>query len=226
MAACRDHGEVRLEGKEYIVQDGDIINFRLATWCDRSVCPGGAGAVRARRRRSRARLVARSAARAIARKGCRCRSRATEGRDLRGGRSVAPVDLSAANGGRTLTRRCDEVPDLLRRRHGRKVIWLFHQYRAVYELCGTVYSEFHPTPNATYRLRARLMRARSLRARRVEERSSATRATPPTRLARYNGLKSRAAVSSAAACRQAEGRTIRQLFPVRWTPRNREAGGT
>src|SRR4051812_540633 len=31
MAACRDHGEVRLEGKEYIVDDGDIINFRFAT---------------------------------------------------------------------------------------------------------------------------------------------------------------------------------------------------
>jgi hypothetical protein len=31
MAACRDHGEVRLEGKEYLVQDGDVINFRFAT---------------------------------------------------------------------------------------------------------------------------------------------------------------------------------------------------
>ena len=31
MAACREHGEVRLEGKEYIVQDGDITNFRFAT---------------------------------------------------------------------------------------------------------------------------------------------------------------------------------------------------
>jgi ribosome-binding ATPase YchF (GTP1/OBG family) len=31
MAACRDHGEVRLEGKEYVVRDGDIINFRFAT---------------------------------------------------------------------------------------------------------------------------------------------------------------------------------------------------
>ena len=31
MAACRDRGEVRLEGKDYIVQDGDIINFRFAT---------------------------------------------------------------------------------------------------------------------------------------------------------------------------------------------------
>ncbi len=31
MAACREHGEVRLEGKEYSVADGDIINFRFAT---------------------------------------------------------------------------------------------------------------------------------------------------------------------------------------------------
>jgi GTP-binding protein YchF len=31
MAACREHGEVRLEGKEYLVKDGDIINFRFAT---------------------------------------------------------------------------------------------------------------------------------------------------------------------------------------------------
>jgi len=31
MAACRERGEVRLEGKDYVVQDGDIINFRFAT---------------------------------------------------------------------------------------------------------------------------------------------------------------------------------------------------
>jgi len=31
LAACRDRGELRLEGKEYIVQDGDVINFRHAT---------------------------------------------------------------------------------------------------------------------------------------------------------------------------------------------------
>lgn len=31
MAACRDHGEVRLEGKEYVVEDGDVVNFRFAT---------------------------------------------------------------------------------------------------------------------------------------------------------------------------------------------------
>jgi GTP-binding protein YchF len=31
IAACREHGELRLEGKEHIVQDGDVINFRHAT---------------------------------------------------------------------------------------------------------------------------------------------------------------------------------------------------
>ena len=31
LAACREHGELRLEGKDYEVQDGDVINFRFAT---------------------------------------------------------------------------------------------------------------------------------------------------------------------------------------------------
>jgi ribosome-binding ATPase len=31
LAACRENAEIRLEGKEYIVQDGDVINFRHAT---------------------------------------------------------------------------------------------------------------------------------------------------------------------------------------------------
>jgi len=31
LSACRDHGEVRLEGKSYVVRDGDVINFRFAT---------------------------------------------------------------------------------------------------------------------------------------------------------------------------------------------------
>ena len=31
LAGCRDHAELRLEGKEYIVLDGDVINFRHAT---------------------------------------------------------------------------------------------------------------------------------------------------------------------------------------------------
>ena len=29
--ACRDHGEVRLEGKDYSVRDGDVVSFRFAT---------------------------------------------------------------------------------------------------------------------------------------------------------------------------------------------------
>jgi GTP-binding protein YchF len=31
MHACKEHGEVRLEGKEYVVQDGEVINYRFAT---------------------------------------------------------------------------------------------------------------------------------------------------------------------------------------------------
>jgi hypothetical protein len=31
LAACRDHGELRLEGKDYLVDDGDVITFRHAT---------------------------------------------------------------------------------------------------------------------------------------------------------------------------------------------------
>jgi GTP-binding protein YchF len=31
LAACREHAELRLEGKEYVVRDGDVINFRHAT---------------------------------------------------------------------------------------------------------------------------------------------------------------------------------------------------
>jgi ribosome-binding ATPase len=31
LAACRETADIRLEGKEYIVQDGDVINFRHAT---------------------------------------------------------------------------------------------------------------------------------------------------------------------------------------------------
>jgi ribosome-binding ATPase YchF (GTP1/OBG family) len=31
LGACREHAEVPLEAKEYVVQDGDVINFRFAT---------------------------------------------------------------------------------------------------------------------------------------------------------------------------------------------------
>ena len=28
-AKCRDAGQMRIEGKEYVVQDGDVVNFRF-----------------------------------------------------------------------------------------------------------------------------------------------------------------------------------------------------
>ena len=28
-AACRDKGKLRMEGREYVVQDGDVIHFRF-----------------------------------------------------------------------------------------------------------------------------------------------------------------------------------------------------
>ena len=31
LSACRDHGEMRLEGKEYVVADGDVMHFRFNT---------------------------------------------------------------------------------------------------------------------------------------------------------------------------------------------------
>jgi GTP-binding protein YchF len=31
LTACKEHAELRLEGKDYLVQDGDVINFRFAT---------------------------------------------------------------------------------------------------------------------------------------------------------------------------------------------------
>jgi len=30
IAACRERGTLKLEGKEYVVRDGDVINFRFA----------------------------------------------------------------------------------------------------------------------------------------------------------------------------------------------------
>ena len=29
LPACRERGTLRLEGKEYVVRDGDVINFRF-----------------------------------------------------------------------------------------------------------------------------------------------------------------------------------------------------
>jgi glycosyltransferase involved in cell wall biosynthesis len=51
------------------------------------------------------------------------------------------VDLSEANGERIDTVIATKFPTYFVR-HPHKVTWLFHQYRAIYDLCGTPYSEF------------------------------------------------------------------------------------
>src|SRR6185295_17662011 len=51
------------------------------------------------------------------------------------------VDLSEANGERIDAVIATKFPTYFVR-HPHKVTWLFHQYRAIYDLCGTPYSEF------------------------------------------------------------------------------------
>jgi glycosyltransferase involved in cell wall biosynthesis len=71
-------------------------------------------------------------------------------------------------------------------RHPNKVAWLIHQYRAAYELCGTVYSDFNHT-ELDVGLRDTLMRLddemlRECRAVYTNARNTASR------LAKFNGL--------------------------------------
>jgi glycosyltransferase involved in cell wall biosynthesis len=71
-------------------------------------------------------------------------------------------------------------------RHPNKVTWLFHQYRAIYDLCGTPYSEFEHT-EADVRLRERLIELdRQVLGESVRLFSNARNTA--ARLARYNGL--------------------------------------
>src|SRR4029453_9212565 len=51
------------------------------------------------------------------------------------------IDLSESNGERIDTVIATKFPTYFVR-HPNKVTWLFHQYRAIYDLCGTPYSEF------------------------------------------------------------------------------------
>jgi glycosyltransferase involved in cell wall biosynthesis len=70
--------------------------------------------------------------------------------------------------------------------HPNKVTWLFHQYRAIYDLCGTPYSEFSHT-EADVALRDRLIQLDGealAESRRLFSLSKNTSA----RLARFNGL--------------------------------------
>jgi glycosyltransferase involved in cell wall biosynthesis len=65
------------------------------------------------------------------------------------------VDLSESNGQPIDTVIATKFPTYFVR-HPRKVTWLFHQYRAIYDLCGTAFSEFDHA-EADVRLRDRLI---------------------------------------------------------------------
>src|SRR3989441_13074087 len=65
------------------------------------------------------------------------------------------VDLSESNGQPIDLVIATKFPTYFVR-HPNKVTWLFHQYRAIYDLCGTVYSEVDHT-EADVRLRDKLV---------------------------------------------------------------------
>ena len=71
-------------------------------------------------------------------------------------------------------------------RHPNKVTWLFHQYRAIYDLCGTPYSEFEHN-EADVRLRDQLMQLDHVALSESKRLFSIARNTS-ARLARFNGL--------------------------------------
>ncbi len=95
------------------------------------------------------------------------------------------IDLSESNGERIDTVIATKFPTYFVR-HPNKVTWLFHQYRAIYDLCGTPYSEFDHT-EGDVALRARLI-ALDNDVLRESARLFANARNTAARLARYNGL--------------------------------------
>jgi glycosyltransferase involved in cell wall biosynthesis len=95
------------------------------------------------------------------------------------------VDLSESNGERIDAVIATKFPTYFVR-HPHKITWLFHQYRAIYDLCGTPYSEFGHS-EADVRLRDRLM-ALDNEVLKESARLFANARNTAARLARYNGL--------------------------------------
>jgi glycosyltransferase involved in cell wall biosynthesis len=95
------------------------------------------------------------------------------------------VDLSEANGDRIDRVIATKFPTYFVR-HPQKVTWLFHQYRAIYDLIGTPYSEFTHS-EADVRLRDRLI---ALDNEMLGEsvRLFANGRNTAARLARFNGI--------------------------------------
>ena len=95
------------------------------------------------------------------------------------------VDLSESNGERIDLAIGTKFPTYFVR-HPRKITWLFHQYRAIYDLCGTPYSEFTHT-EADVRLRDRLIELDGSALRESHAIFSNARNTA-ARLSHYNGI--------------------------------------
>lgn len=95
------------------------------------------------------------------------------------------VDLTESNGTRIDVVIATKFPTYFVR-HPHKVTWLFHQYRAIYDLCGTPYSEF-TSSEADVRLRDRLI-ALDNEVLSESKRLFANARNTAARLARYNGL--------------------------------------
>jgi glycosyltransferase involved in cell wall biosynthesis len=95
------------------------------------------------------------------------------------------VDLSESNGERIDAVIATKFPTYFAR-HDNKITWLFHQYRAIYDLCGTPYSEFDHS-EADVRLRDRLV-ALDGEALGESVRLFSNARNTAARLQRYNGL--------------------------------------
>ena len=104
---------------------------------------------------------------------------------LTGAAAWRMIDLSESNGTRIDAVIATKFPTYFVR-HPNKITWLLHQYRAIYDLCGTPYSDFDHTERDV-RLRDRLIAldndvlAESKRLFTIARNTSA-------RLARYNGI--------------------------------------
>jgi len=95
------------------------------------------------------------------------------------------IDLSESNGERIDAVIATKFPTYFVR-HPNKITWLFHQYRAIYDLCGTPYSEFGHS-EADVALRDRLI-ALDNGVLGESKRLFANARNTAARLARYNGL--------------------------------------
>jgi glycosyltransferase involved in cell wall biosynthesis len=95
------------------------------------------------------------------------------------------VDLTESNGARIDLAIGTKFPTYFVR-HPNKITWLFHQYRAIYDLCGTPYSEFTHA-DGDVRLRDRLVELDGTALRESRAIFSNARNTA-TRLSHYNGV--------------------------------------